>query len=147
MPIVVTGKVQSPDDPSTLIIDLDRLKRDRDSIWAAAYMAYQDNPVHTFSSDELKQIKEYQENFRVDNPFDARVRAKLSVRHSGVHQGRSFVVLSDLYEWLEIPVDRHSSVRTAITDTLKSLGYQLKRVRLGGEPRRIWIKADDSAAA
>lgn len=147
MPIVVAGKVPSPDDPSTLIIDLDRLKRDRDGIWAAAYMAYQDNPVHNFSSDELKQIREYQENFRVDNPFDARIRTALSVRHSGIHQGRSFVTLSDLYEWLEIPVDRHNNVKTAIADTLKSLGYELKRVRMGGETRRIWVKCDESRAA
>jgi hypothetical protein len=147
MPIVVAGKVPSPDDPSTLIIDLDRLKRDRDGIWAAAYMAYQDNPVHNFSSDELKQIREYQENFRVDNPFDARIRNTLSMRHSGVHQGRSFVTLSDLYDWLEIPVDRHNSVRISISDTLKSLGYQVKRVRMGAETRRIWIKTDDANAA
>jgi hypothetical protein len=38
-------------------------------------------------------------------------------------------------------------VRTAITDTLKSLGYQLKRVRIGGEARRIWTKPDDGITA
>lgn len=140
MPIVVTGKVPSPDDPSTLIIDLDRLKQDRDSIWAAAYMAYQDNPVHTFSSDELKQVREYQENFRSDNPFDLRVRSVLSRQHSGVHMGRSFVTMSDLFNWLEIPVDRHNNVRIPISDALKGLGYEMKRVRIGGEPRRVWLK-------
>jgi hypothetical protein len=144
MPIVVAGKVPSPDDPGTLIIDLDRLKQDRDSIWAAAYMAYQDNPIHNFSSDELKQIKEYQENFRTDNPFEARIRQALSLRHSGVHHGRSYVVLSDLYEWLEIPVDRHNNVRIPISDTLKGMGYQLKRVRMGGDTRRIWVKGNES---
>jgi hypothetical protein len=146
MPIVVAGKIPSPDDPGTLIIDLDRLKQDRDSIWAAAYMAYQDNPIHNFSSVELKQIKEYQDNFRTDNPFEARIRQALSMRHSGVHHGRSYVVLSDLYEWLEIPVDRHNNVRIPISDTLKGMGYQLKRVRMGADTRRIWVKGNESDA-
>jgi hypothetical protein len=142
MPVVVIGKVPSPDDPNTLIIDLDRLKQDRDSIWAAAYMAYQDSPVHTFSSDELKQIREYQENFRSDNPFDLRVRSILSRQHSGIHMGRSFVTMSDLYNWLEIPVDRHNSVRIPVSDALKGLGYEMKRVRIGGEPRRVWLQPE-----
>jgi predicted P-loop ATPase len=144
MPIVVAGKVPSPEDPSTMIIDLDRLKQDRDAIWAAAYKAYLDNPVHTFSADEIKQMAEYQENFRSDNPFDGRVRAVLGIQHSGVHHGQNYVTMSDLYKWLEIPVDRHNSVRIPISDALKNLGYVLKRVRIGGEPRRIWVKYDEN---
>lgn len=140
MPIVVCGKVPSPEDPQTMIIDLDRLKRDRDAIWAAAYKAYLDNPVHTFSADEAKQMSEYQENFRSDNPFDGRVRAVLNRKHSGVHHGQSFVTMSDLYEWLDIPVDRHVSVRIPLSDALKGLGYQMKRCRIAGETRRIWVR-------
>ena len=140
MPIVVAGKVPSPEDPSTMIIDLDRLKRDRDAIWAAAYKAYLDSPVHTFSADEIKQMTEYQENFRSDNPFDGRVRAALAMHQSGIHHGQSYVTLSDIYKWLDIPVDRHNSVRIAISDSLKGLGYQMKRTRIAGEVRRIWVK-------
>jgi hypothetical protein len=140
MPIVVSGKVPSPEDPSTMIIDLDRLKRDRDAIWAAAYKAYLDNPVHTFSSDECSQIQDYQENFRSDSPFDGRVRAALAKQHSGIHKGKSYVIMSDLYDWLDIPVDRHVSVRVPLADALKGLGYKVKRCRIAGEARRIWIK-------
>jgi len=144
MPIVVKGKIPSAEDPKTLIIDLDRVKQERDAIWAAAYQAYMDNPVHTFSSDELKQMKEYQENFCTDNPFEGRVRAALSMRHSGVYNGISYVALSDLYDWLEIPVDRHKSVQLPISDSLKHMGYSLKRVRIGGALRRIWLRPNPS---
>jgi hypothetical protein len=140
MPIVVKGKLPNAENPKALVIDLDRLKADRDSIWAAAYKAYLDNPKHHFSSDELLQIEEYQDNFCTDNPFEARVRNALSIRHSGIHDGRSYVTCSDLYEWLDIPVDRHKSVQQPITDALKKLGYVMKRTRIGGQPRRIWLK-------
>lgn len=146
-PIVVKGKIPSAEDPNTLIIDLDRLKQDRNSIWAAAYQAYMDCPVHTFSSDELLQMKEYQENFCADNPFDGRVRAVLSMKHSGIYQGQSFVTLADLYNWMDIPVDRHKSVQLPITDTLKKMGYKLKRVRIGGSVRRIWLKPAEQQQA
>lgn len=140
MPIVVAGKVPSVEDPSTLIIDLDRLKQDRDAIWAAAHKAYLDNPVHTFSADEVKQVAEYQENFRSDNPFDGKVRAVLRIKHSGIHHGQSFVTMNDLYDWLDIPVDRHASVKIPLADALKSLGYKVRRCRIAGETRRIWVR-------
>lgn len=145
MPVIVKGKIPSMENPKSLIIDLDRIKRDRDSIWAAAYAAYLDQPIHNFSSDELAQLKEYQDNFCTDNPFEGRVRAALSIRHSGVHQGQSYVTLSDLYDWLEIPVDRHRNVAIPITDSLKGMGYILKRARIGGEVRRMWLRPVSAA--
>ena len=140
LPIKITGKIPSRDNPKTLIIDLDRVKADRNSIWAAAYSAYMDNPVHTFSSDELEQMKAYLENFRTDNPFEAKIIHILSRKCSGIHHGQNYVTLSDLYDWLDIPVDRHASVRIAVSDALKTLGYKMKRCRIGGEVRRIWVK-------
>ena len=61
--------------------------------------------------------------------------------------GRSFVTMSDLYNWLDIPVDRHNNVRTPISDALKGLGYEMKRIRIGGEPRRVWLQTASSQAA
>ena len=59
IPIPVVGRIPSKENPNIFTIDLDRLKTDRDSIWSAAYQAYLDNPIHTFSSYELSQIKDY----------------------------------------------------------------------------------------
>jgi len=63
MPIVCQGVVPSKQDPNLKIIDLDRLKKDRDSIWSAACKAYLDDPVHTFSSWEISEIADYVSSF------------------------------------------------------------------------------------
>lgn len=139
MPITVAGKVASPRNPKVKIIDLDRLKVDRDSIWAAAYQAYMDKPVHTFGSDELAVMADYLENFRGDNPLEHQVRQVMESHVSGVHQEEYYVVLSDLYKWLEIPLDRYPQVQKPVTAALKKLGWKLKRVSMGGQARRIWL--------
>ena len=140
MPVNVTGKVSSPQDPAIKIIDLDRVKAERDSIWAAAYRAYQDNPVHTWSSYELSLMGDYLDSFVADSPLEARVRRILELRRSGVWQGYNFVTLSDLYEWLDIPVKEQASTCLQVTDALKRLGFTLKHVKIGGKKHRIWVE-------
>jgi hypothetical protein len=140
IPIPVVGKVPSPQNPRLQIIDLDRLKRDRDSIWAAAYLAYQDNPVHTFTSYELSVMGTYIAALTADSPLEARLEKMLTMRSSGIYRGVTFVTISDIYEWLDIPVDRQHSIQLAVCDALKHLGYRNLRVRIAGEIRRIWTK-------
>ena len=108
MPIVVDGKVASKDDPNIKIIDLDRLKQDRDAIWAAAYKACLDNPVHTFSSYELSHMSDYMENFQQDSPLEHVVLTKFQERISGEHNFqdiglRKYWLMVDIFDWLEIP--------------------------------------------
>jgi predicted P-loop ATPase len=140
MPIIVAGKVPSPEDPRIKIIDLDRLKADRDSIWAAAYRAYLDKPEHLFSSYELACINTYLEGFTTDNPTDLRMARILETKTSGIYQGVNYVTMSDLFLWLEIPLDRQASMQLAVSDSLKRLGYELRRVSIAGQVRRIWTK-------
>lgn len=140
MPVMVTGKKRSLKDPRIGVVDLDRLKEDRDSIWAAAYRAYMDGKTHCWSSEDLAIVSSYQEAFTGDNPLDCRIRGVLERQCSGVWGGINYVTLGDLYEWLDIPLDRQGQVQGIIIDTLKRQGWALKRARLGGKLRRFWIK-------
>ena len=127
MPIVVDGKVPSKDDPNIKIIDLDRLKQDRDSIWAAAYKAYLDNPVHTFTSFELSHMSEYMENFQQESPLEYIVLNKFQEKISGEHRfpdkgNRKYWLMADIFEWLEIAPRDERSMTRQIADLLKRRG-------------------------
>ena len=139
MPITVTGKVPSRENPRIRIIDLDRLKADRDSLWAAAYQAYLDNPVHTFSSYELSCISEYVDSYTFDNPLEEPLLRELERNHSGWHMGEVYWTLSDLFKWMEIPLRDHKTMTPTMTDILKRHGYRNKRARVGKRERRIWV--------
>ncbi|MBG46233.1 MAG: hypothetical protein CMB76_06910 [Euryarchaeota archaeon] len=140
MPIIVEGKVPSKDNPAVKIIDLDRLKKDRNSIWAAAYKAYLDNPVHVFSSYELSFISDYQDSFTRDTPIDSVVTRALETNSSGYHGDKSYVVLADLFGWIDVNVSQQGQMNTPVTDCLKRLGYKPKRIKRNNKSQRVWIK-------
>jgi hypothetical protein len=140
MPIIVEGKVPSKDNPAVKIIDLDRLKKDRNSIWAAAYKAYLDNPVHVFSSYELSFISDYQDSFTRDTPIDSVVTRALETNSSGYHGDKSYVVLADLFGWIDVNVAQQGQMNTPVTDCLKRLGYKPKRIKRNNKSQRVWMK-------
>ena len=139
LPINVTGVVPAPEDPRITIIDLDRLKQDRDSIWAAAVGAYLSGAPRLFSSHELAFVKEYVDQFSSDSPLDSRLQKELSLKVTGVYQGRNYITLGDVFTWLEIPLASARSVTMELTDCLKRLGWQSKSVRINGRVTRIWL--------
>lgn len=143
MPLVIEGKVPSKEDPAIKIIDLDRLKRDRDSIWAAAYQAYMDEPKHTFSSYELSHVSETIDGFTRDNPIEARLREAMDLGYSGIHpnqngSGKKYWLMSDLFKVLDIPISQEKSMTQAISDSLKRMGFTSHRRRIDGSLCRLW---------
>lgn len=140
MPVVVTGKIRNPMNHYVRIVDLDRLKADRDAIWAAAYRAYMDKKPHTWASHELASISGYQNSFVSDSAIEAKVAGVLETRCSGIWKDANYVTLADIFEWLDIPVDRQPTISLAVTDSLKRLGWQVKRASLAGKIRRIWVR-------
>jgi hypothetical protein len=139
MPVAVKGKIPSNYNRNTLVVDLDRLKADRDSIWSAAYQAYLDNPVHTWSSHELSVMKDYLDGFCADTPLLDKVARVLELRRSGVWREYSYVTLAEVFEWLDIPLATQQSMAVAVTDAMKRLGWSLKQARIGGKVTRFWI--------
>jgi len=140
MPIIVSGKVESKDNPKLKIIDLDRLKADRNSIWAAAYQAYLDEPIHNFSSYELSHIADYIDSFTKDSPLETRIAETLTTHMSGYYKTQGYITLSDLYSWLEIAVDKQAQIGMQVTDALKRLNYKQCRATIDGKTRRIWLR-------
>ena len=146
MPIVVEGKVPSKENPNIRIIDLDRLKEDRDKIWTSAYQTYLDKPVHTFSSYELSFMKDYMETFQSDSPLEYQLDLVMTTKHSGEHGSdqskQRYWLMADLFEWLEIPLKEERSMARHISDALKKKGFSKRRVKVKGKVLNMWLTAD-----
>ena len=146
MPIIVDGKVPSKENPNIRIIDLDRLKEDRDKIWTSAYKAYLDNPVHTFSSYELSFMKEYMDTFQSDSPLEYQLDLVMTTKHSGEHGSdqskQRYWLMADLFEWLEIPLKEERSMARHISDALKKKGFSKRRVKVRGKVLNMWLTSD-----
>lgn len=140
MPIRVAGVLRSGDDPRTKIIDLDRVKRDRDAIWSAAYKAYLEGRTHTWTSHEIASIGDYLESFGTESPLDQQIQRLLKTRYSGYWRGLTYVSLMDMCDWLNIPVQARPSMQQVVSDTLKRLGLVSKQVSIEGSVRRIWME-------
>jgi hypothetical protein len=144
MPICVRGTVQSSQSPGSRIIDLDRLKLERDAIWAAAHRSYLDNPVHTFSSAETQETDDFVQSFARDSAYEHQVATLVQRRNSGIYRGEPYIIISDLLSWMEIPVECFPRAEQEVAQALKRLNYYPKRARIGLKHQtRIWLKTSD----
>lgn len=142
MPVNVLGRIPSPEDPSIKIIDLDRVKADRNAIWAAAYKEYLDNPVHEFSSYELSCLAEYSASHMVDTPLREAVEKALERNSSFIWQGQTCYTTADLFKWLEIGLEQANKVTIPLSDVMRQLGYVNVQKRVLGQKKRFWCKPD-----
>ena len=154
MPLLVSGVVAARENYDLKIIDLDRLKLERDSIWSAAYKAYLDGEPHVFSSYELSCIDETINGFTRDTPVYGAVVEALErglrrtdgaglLRKTTGKVARHCILLNSLFEEMHVPVDRQNTMTIPVTDVLKQLGFKDDRARLLNDPerrlRRIWV--------
>ncbi len=140
LPIIVKGKVPSPEDARVKIIDLDRLQADRDSIWAAAYAAYLAQEPWTFSSYEVSRVSEYIDGFSVDTAMGPMVSRVLSDYTTGYYKGRRYVLLNEVMQQLGIDVVAFRSMQIPISDELKRLNWQSQRITIQGKVTRVWLE-------
>jgi hypothetical protein len=145
MPVIVKGKVPSREDPSIQTVDLDRLKIDRDRIWAAAYQAYLDEPVHDFSSYELSCLRDYVSTFEADHPLGQALQAALTGGCTFIYEGGPAYTTAWLFERLELRIDSPSTLSRALGEEMQKLGFRNVQRRVAGEKRRFWIRDPDSA--
>lgn len=154
MPLLVGGVVAARENQDLKIIDLDRLKLERDSIWSAAYKAYLDGEPHVFSSYELSCIDETINGFTRDTPVYGAVVEALErglrrtdgaglLRKTTGKVARQCILLNSLFDEMHVPVDRQNTMTIPVTDVLKQLGFKDDRARLLNDPerrlRRIWV--------
>ena len=151
MPILVNGVVSARENPDLRIIDLDRLKLERDSIWSAAYKAFLDGEAHVFSSYEISCIDETINGFTRDTPVYGAVvealdrglrRADSSslLRMTRGKTPRQCIVLNSLFDEMHVSVDRHSNMNIPVTDVLKQLGFKDTRAYLENDSSRRQIR-------
>jgi hypothetical protein len=140
MPIRVPGKVPAPEDDSIRIIDLDRVKRERDNIWAAAVRAYLDAPVHEFSSYELTKVETVHGAHTVDSPLEGSLRQALKKECSFLYKDKPAYTMSDIFKWLELGVDRSTTMTRLISDEMRRMGYESSQARIQGSMTRFWQK-------
>lgn len=150
LPIYVSGK-QISSGSALPNVDLQRLCDNRDAIWAAAVHAYTEakrqgkQPWH-FHGHELAEIKEYMDGFYADNSFASKlmqltpgaVRNRLG-QDLGQCDGMYYILMDQLYDYLDIPIDRHNSVTLHLSDALKRVGFTSRRIRLAGKRPRVWM--------
>jgi hypothetical protein len=142
LPIIVHGLVPSPQDARIKIIDLDRLQRDREAIWAAAYTAYLADEPWVFSSHELTQVNAYIDGFTADSGIGPLVSRVLGTHTTGYAKGRRYVLLNEVMQQMGIDVTQFRNMRTAVSDELKRLGWEAKRVTVMGKVTRVWLEPE-----
>ena len=147
LPIYVCGKPCSNSPDQQPGVDLHQLEEHRDAIWAAAFHAYQTSKAQGaqnwhFYSHELAALKPYMDGFYADNPYASTLAhaspatfCKKLNRPVPMHRGEYYVHLHDIYDYLDISIDRHSSVTIPVSDALRMLGFKDKRITT--EAKRI----------
>ena len=143
MPVLINGVVAHK---RRKIIDLDRVKADRDRIWAAAFQAYQDRPVHVFDSGELAEVSSYIDTFNEENPLEARILTAMHNRCSGTrpYDGSKYWTVDDVMDQLEINNIYKNKMRRDFTDVFKKHGFVKTRHRKAGSrtATAVWVKRD-----
>lgn len=139
-PIIARGKVPSPQDARVRIIDLDRLQRDRDAIWTAAYAAYLAGQPWVFSSHELTQVNAYIDGFTHDNAIGPMVARILGLHTTGYIKGRRYVLLAEVMQQMGVEVTQFRNMQTAVSDELKRCGWIPRKVTVGGKVIRVWLE-------
>jgi hypothetical protein len=147
LPIVVSGKVPSKENPAIRIIDLDRLQADRDAIWAAAYQAYLAGRPRLFSSSELAEVERYIDGFTRDNSVSHSVVRALDRSPSGFYGGRPYVLLAEVLGTMGVDVKDFARIQADVTDTMKQLGWLPKRIRIFNKVTRVWLAPADAISS
>ena len=154
MPIRVMGKPAKP--VSTRQIDLDKLRRDRNCIWAKAYQEYEKGTPFVFTSEEISKLKKYQSNFDVDDAFHHSVIASMKAMEQkyftpSSHKREGIKVrcwrTRDVLAHMQIPIDRYLSVQKSVTDTFVFLEMRAEKHNFtndqGYQQERVWYRPAD----
>jgi hypothetical protein len=143
LPIIVSGKVASKENPAIRIVDLDRLQADRDAIWAAAYQAYLAGRPRLFSSSELAEVERYIDGFTRDNSIAYHVARALDRNPSGFYKGRRYMLMAEVLQTMGLDVKDVGRVQHEAIDAMKQLGWLPQRIRILGKVTRVWLEPEN----
>ena len=117
-------------------IDTAALAMERDSIWAAAVLAYRAGETTFLSSAQEVAVAEENAEYLVSNPWQPAIEKWLVENYGAIITTEIL-----LCEAVAKPLERQTrGDQMAIADVLRRLGYERKRVMIDGRRKWRWEK-------
>ena len=117
-------------------IDTAALALERDSIWAAAVLAYRAGETCFLSSEQEVAVADENAEYLISNPWQPAIETWLAQNYGAIITTE--VLLSDA---VMKPLERQTrGDQMAIADVLRRLGYERKRVMIDGHRKWRWDK-------
>ncbi len=121
-------------------IDLERLQRDRDQLWAEAVAREAADDSIRLESSLYSDAAQAQEERRVVDPFLDSLSATL-----GDREGK--IAARTVWEILGIQPDRRTQdMNQRMGDAMRELGWERKQARFGGKPEGAYVKGEGRTA-
>ena len=110
------------------------LEDERAGIWSAALSAYEAGAEWELSPKELSQLKEYQEDFELRDPWHDTITTY-------THDKNEVRMEDILTNVLSIPTERqHTGHRKRVGGILRSIDFETTSRRINGKSARVWRK-------
>ena len=121
--VPVTCTLQNPIDVPNLLIE-------RDSIWAAAVLAYRAGETSVLTTDQEQQVQDENTSYLVESPWLAPIDAWLRAPHNRAKTITSGLLLE---EAICKPIERQTRAdQMQVGSILRDLGYAKKRTKVDG---------------
>jgi predicted P-loop ATPase len=114
-------------------INIKRLAKERDAIWAAAVAAYKSGETWWLEDDEEVTAETIAQEFQTTDPWLEPIVS--------FTQHRDWVLLGDLLNHLQVDLSRQERAhQMRVTGILKILGWSKNYRMIGGKKCRVWEK-------
>ncbi|MEM9216418.1 MAG: virulence-associated E family protein [Cyanobacteria bacterium P01_F01_bin.150] len=121
--------------PVSKKIDIEKLKLERDSIWAAAVALYRSGANWWLSDEEQAIAAEFTSNYETDDPWEFKVRSYLVNRK--LNQVTTSELLTEALQVETARQNRGHGMRVA--SILRRIGWSDSRKQINGIRQRVWI--------
>ena len=124
--------------PVQRLIDIERLTRERDQIWAAALALYRSGYSLFLSPEEEREAAELNESYQSEDPWYGRIVTYL--RDSRINEVTTSDILTSALELDVSYQSRREQMRAS--EVLKSLGWKRRRKMFRGTRRQVWFNPE-----
>ena len=121
-------------------IDIDRIREDRDFLWAEALVAYEAGESWWLTPDEDAALRSAQEHFQHTDPWIVAVEHWLDNPPNAVTAARGMSVGDVLTDAIGMEVDRQrKGDEMRLSAVLQAMGWTKKRAQRDGKRARLWF--------